>query len=408
MTRTFTFILLLSFSLSMFSQDSVQVTMGASYANEVFYSFEDGTLKSSARTDWDIAFNAAKMSVSILANTGSGLELYTYPDTIGSWDVVDTTDMSWTSLYNSIVTWETGAFNTNTNTGNFDYGWGIYNMSNHFIVGDSIYIVKLADGTYKKLAIIEKDAPNNQWTFKYADLDGGNEKSETFDADDYSTSFVYYSLANGDFVDQEPESRWQLLFTKYFDYTYMNGYGYNMTGILVNSDVYVQEVAGIDTASDSYDLSLFNDTISQIGSDWKTFDLNTYTYNVSDSLVFFVQDSLDSENGYPVYKMIITAFGGSTDGTVTFTQEKVSSSTSIYEEEQAALSVYPNPASNVLNINNNFSGTIEVAIYNINGRKVLYSSSVDKSLDISVLSPGIYNLVISAEDSMFTSKFIKE
>lgn len=414
MKRTFTLIVLLASASVIFAQNSIEVTMGASYVNEVFYSFEDGTLKSSARTNWDIAFSSDQMSVSVLANTGTGLMLYTYPNgDTASWATADTTGITWNPLYNSIVTWETGAFNTNTNldytTSTYDYGWGNYNTTNHYIVGDSIYILALADGSYKKLVIEEKNASDNQWTFKYADLDGSNEVTKTFDADDYSTTFVYYSLANNDFVDQEPGSRWQLLFTKYFDYTYMDGYGYNVTGVLMNSDVYAQEVAEVDTLSDSYELTLFNDTISQIGYDWKSFDHTNYSYSVTDSLVFFVQDSLDSDNGYPVYKIIFTGFSGSSDGTITFSQEKVYSSvTTISEVKQSGISVYPNPADSYINILHDLNSSAGLSVYNINGTKVLSSSTIENELNISALTPGIYSLIINTEGTMHTAKFIKK
>ena len=34
-----------------------------------------------------------------------------------------------------------GAFDTNQ-TGGFDYGWGVYNLQTHHIIGDSLFLIK--------------------------------------------------------------------------------------------------------------------------------------------------------------------------------------------------------------------------------------------------------------------------
>ncbi len=410
-----------------------QVSMGSSYANEVFYSFEDSVLRSSPRENWDIAFAADQMSVTVLANNGLGINVYTYSNgDTADWSSVDTSGMVWNPLYNSIATWETGAFNENTNlnytTYVFDYGWGNYDMSTHNISGDSIYIMSMSDGSYKKLVISEKNAVDNEWTFVYADLDGSNEETVTFGADTASSDFIYYSMTNNSFAGQGADSRWQLLFTKYYDYTYSDGMGYNVTGILTNSDVWVQEVSNVDTAANDYNLKLFTDTISTIGFDWKSFDHTTFTYKVSDSLVYFVQDVQDTIDGeFPIYKFIITGFDRTT-GTFTFTQELVGTDSSASavqnseEEENSnenetaitqnaiqALTVYPNPASDVLNIGSTFTNSnVQLSIYNMTGKLVLSSTSIENSLDISSLSMGIYNILIYNEGTIYSTKFIKQ
>ncbi len=414
MKRTFTLLSLIIISTSLFSQTEVQVSTGAGYTNEVYYNFDEGSLKTADRTEWDIAFISSQMSVSILANTGSGLNLYTYPNgTIDDWATVDTTGIEWNPLYNSIETWETGAFNANTDTSDqFDFGWGQYNMTNHFISGDSLYIIEINDTTYKKLAITEKDAMNNQFSFKYADLDGNNEVSETFDADDYATTYIHYSIKNGEFVDHEPESRWQLLFTRYFDYNVP----YYVTGILANSGVSIQEVTGVDQSTfEDYDTTLFNDTISQIGWDWKEFNMNTYQYDIADDIVFFVQDTLDGKDTHPIWKIYFTAFGGSTDGVYTFMQENLNEEqTGINVSSEADFSIYPNPANNQLNIIHSFNGEVEISIYSLEGKLILRNSTIESNglnnqiLDIEKLSPGIYSLSIRANNETVNRKFVKK
>jgi len=145
------------------------VFMGAGYSNEIYYSMSAGEQGSVARAQWDIAFRANRMSASILTNDGSGVELYSYPksDTSG-WATVDTSGLSnWTNMVNSTTDWEEGAFCRNQK-GHPDYGWGKYNSVSHNVMGDSLFIIKLHDGSFRKLWIMEKYSSNN--IFEFCDL----------------------------------------------------------------------------------------------------------------------------------------------------------------------------------------------------------------------------------------------
>ncbi|WP_418510017.1 T9SS type A sorting domain-containing protein [Corallibacter sp.] len=83
-------------------------------------------------------------------------------------------------------------------------------------------------------------------------------------------------------------------------------------------------------------------------------------------------------------------------------------SLSINEElKNKGVSIYPNPAKNVLHIKTNLSNIGVATVYNILGKKVLNTHlSENKSIDISKLSHGIYILKFSNSDKAF--KFIKE
>ncbi|MEI6175058.1 MAG: hypothetical protein WCR01_15035 [Bacteroidota bacterium] len=136
---------------------SDSVVMSAGYANEVYYSMENGIIQTSPRATWDISFRTSKRSSSILTNDGAGVVLYTYPkaDTAG-WASVDTAGLSsWQPMYNDPTDWENGAFSRNAK-GHPDYGWGIYNDVTHDLTGDSLFVIKLRDGSFKKLRIVKK------------------------------------------------------------------------------------------------------------------------------------------------------------------------------------------------------------------------------------------------------------
>lgn len=389
----------------------ININTGAGYAKEVYWGFEEGSHEV-LRSSWDIAFTTAKMDVSILANNGNKVQLYTYSKgAINDWETVDTAGMVWKPMYNSIATWQDGAFMQNQVAGNnFDFGWGKYNMSNHHIVGDSLYIIKVGENDYRKLAIIEKDAPANTWYFKYAKLDGSGLKEVTINADDYSSkAFVNYSIVNDEVVNNQAEAnKWQLLFTRYYDYTIP----YYVSGVLANQGVVVQEVrkSGMNQSTfNTFDLTAFSENISTIGSDWKTFNMAAMAYDIVDTVVYFVRKNPDGA----VWKLYFTEFGGMANGKYTFIQEEVSSE-GVEETTKAFLSVYPNPATSHISAVYDIDGPTRIAIYNMVGQEV-YAETVDNNnqlnkhvIDVQNLPQGVYNMLISNGQKNQTTKFVKQ
>jgi len=418
MKKTLLFAFTLLISLGLLAQVQKEVVTGAGYADDVYYSLENGTVTTVARNNWDIAFVTQVMSVSVLANNGSGVELYTYPDGgIDDWATVDTTGMDWTPMYNSIETWDMGAFNANTIPGDdFDYGWGRYNMTTHQITGDSIFIIRTLADSIMKVAITQKDPMTNTWEFKYAYLDGSNEQIVPLSAGAYVDKyFVHYSIDSTKFVDREPAMEdWDLLFTKYYDYNIP----YIVTGVLSNDDhVLAQEVreSGMDQSThNSYVDTAFTDTISIIGSDWKTFDMGSFTYLLNDTVVYYLKtDDGDSTTNSAYYKIYFTGFTGSSEGKYTFMQERLTFVSVGKNKVMNLLQVYPNPAADHINVVFDLVGRSEIDIIDMTGRLVRttrYDASgfTNLSLDVSSLNPGVFFVRVSAEGESNVLRFIKQ
>jgi hypothetical protein len=294
--------------------NAVELTMGPGYINTIYIDIETKKTNEQLRTSWDIAFKTAKQSASIFINDGSNVKLYAYPNgTIDDWATVDTSGLStWNVLYNdySAENWEEGAFSRNA-LGHPDYGWGTYNMSNHTVTGDSIFIIQLVDGSYRKLMVEQRPSTDNSYHIKYADLNGDNEKTAVVSTRNYDTkAFIYYSLLQNTVVDMEPvKEDWDLVFTKYMAMVYMGPtpVPYPVTGVL-SKDL---EIVKAEAETTDYASLDYSKVISSIGSDWKKFNMETYQYEVDTVSVFY----LKKDDNY--YSLRFTAFDMET-GNVSF------------------------------------------------------------------------------------------
>jgi hypothetical protein len=346
------------------------------------------------------------------------VQLYAYPGgDIDDWANVDTTGMDWTPLYNSIETFDMGAFNYNTIPGDdFDYGWGRYNMATHVITGDSLFVIKTVAGTYKKIAIVQKNPITNTWEFKFANLDGSDEQIVTLDAGTYIDKyFIHYSIDSLKWVEREPAmADWDLLFTKYKDYIDWPTYG-PVTGILINDNhVLAQEVreSGMDQSTHySYVDTAFKANISTIGSDWKKIN-ESFTFDLIDTVVYYLKIPKDDAS-HSYYKLYFTGFTGMSEGKYTFLQEKLEISSTREDELPTLLQVYPNPATDNIHVVFDLYGHTDIDIIDMTGRLVYtkaYTASgfTDLSLNLSNLNPGVFFVRVRAEDNSNVLRFIKE
>ena len=215
---------------------------------------------------------------------------------------IDTSGITgWPQMYNSMASWEEGAFGVNA-LGHPDYGWGVYNMITHGLTGDSIFVIKLQDESYKRLWIVNRTAAA-VYTIRYADLDGSNEHELEIDMKMYGDKqFVYYTMRGDSIADEQPlAADWDLMLTK-FTHT---GINYTVTGFLSNDGVTVSVFNAADsaTAADATlaDTTEWTDSISAIGNSW--YKLQGMSIVPLDTIVYFVKN--DSGD---VYKMQVTYF----------------------------------------------------------------------------------------------------
>lgn len=401
------------------------VTLGAGYANQVWYSLANDEKGTQSRANWDLAFNLKDITSPVFVNTnfnhmGSlGVTLWNYPkDDTSAWSSIDTTGLStWTPRQNSDTSWALGAMGNYIDPGNSnDVDWGVYDPTTHYITGDSLYIIKLTNGMYKKLWM--KHLKSGTFTFTYANLDGSNEQTAAIKKSDYAgKNFVYYSIENDAVVNREPlAADWDLTFTQYVSFI-PAGPGvimpYTVTGVLQNRGVTVAEVTKVPNKDtyNNYNGHPYATAINIIGSDWKS---NSGV--VKDSLVYFVK-AVDET----IWKMIFTGFesGVSGLGKIIFSKE-IMQSTSIRNAEgkaTATVSVYPNPAaaSQQTTIVYNFetaNTNAQLAVYDMAGR-VAYTAALDNNaglhtvqLPSNTLQAGMYIINISTDNGNVQQRMI--
>lgn len=397
-------ILLFSNNNPLQAQDDYDVSMGAGYVDEVFFSLKNGIVKTSPRNTWDIAFYTQAFSAGIITNDGAGVALYVYPNAaIDGWETFDTTGMSsWTPLFNNTTSWEEGAFNRNA-SGHPDYGWGIYNMNSHDVNGDSLYLIKPLDGVYRKLNIVKKLSSQNKYIIRYANLDGTNDKTDTLDVSPYVNRLnMAFSFTTG-IVDREPVlAEWDLLFTRY--YALVQNTPYPVNGILQKPQIAVAQAESVAPGYTDYTGMTFLTDADVIGHDWKTINMQTFQWEITDSLAYFIkaQDSA-------VYKLVFDGFSGGSSGTTAFTLQLLKPS-SIETTQIQGVKVYPNPASENFNIqlNSKLNGA-SLVLMDLSGR-ILLQQTIGNELMHEVrlpeMSKGVYLLLITDGRKTFSSKIL--
>lgn len=394
---------------ALFAQTSVTVTTGPGNAVQTFYSLQNGDQANAPLAEWDLAFEISGFTASILANTAKGMLVFKAPYSAEQWNSVDTTGMSasWTAAHNSDLTWSSGALNQGLTEDEFDLGWGVYNMITHTVVGDSLFVVKLGNGQWKKLRI--DGLATSTYTFTWANIDGSSEQSGSLNKTNYSgKNFGYFSLENNTALDREPATTsWDLLFTKYIAFVPT---AYGVAGVLQNRNTTVLQVDGVDPANAEWWGETFSPDINTIGYDWKTFNMTTFQYEYAEDRTYFVQDQVGN-----IWKLIFTGYGGGSTGDMTFTQELVSATSIEENTTEGTVLVYPNPAhgqaqlivdvptANAVLTVNDMSGKLvmQQLITGLNGLSL-------RSIDISNLQQGLYVVRLEGDGASSTARLIVE
>lgn len=395
-------------------------TMGAFYANQVYYSLANGTVAEVSNTNWDLALSMhghGAAGSAILINEGN-MTLWAYPGDTTNWSTFDTTGYAnWERLLNSDTSWTNGALNVRRGArGVFDMGWGLLNPQNNFwTFGDSLYLAKLDDNSYRKLWIVS--LKTGVWEFKYANIDGSNEQTFTIAKSAYpNRNFVYHSMKTNTTIDREPDNTtWDIMFGKHTDYINPPGMYVNVTGVFNNRNVWSAKAHLADSASAATATQAqtdLNQNVINIGREWKKRVQGNWVVN--DTIAYFVYDN-DSTNFYRIqFTGFESGFGPGNLGRSFFNTELLHTVGIEGVEKSMTLSIYPNPATDKVTLLLDYpeNDVMNIELINLSGQVVhreqvsLFSGVNQKQIDVSHLQSGIYLLNMINSDFKSTQKLI--
>lgn len=413
------------------------VSMSPNYESNIFYSLgSPGVVQQSvSSSDWHLAFSMNALdSASVMANQKGGLgdfvKVYNIHRPISDWSNANLGDTATAErLYNGLNGWHEGAFNQIPNASAFNYGWGTYNISSHKIKGDSMFIVKKGNDFYK-FAIDSLNPITYDWYIRVQkfDLIGMTHNYTISRSSGYTNRlFAYFNLDSTSAHDREPDvANWDLQFITFPAYIQAgpNSSYRGVTGVLHNRGRSVAEARSIDVDDAQ---TAFLPTISQpltgpawasgwesapyseIGYDWKDFNLGTFQYDVPDSLSYFISAVNDT-----VYQMQFLEFPGGATGNIKFRTRPIGLSPVAVKniEVFSKPSLYPNPAQNQVNFLFNASKNTEatLVITAMNGRTVHRNSKIVNAglnawqFNTSNLSSGHYVITLSNAQGVTTQK----
>lgn len=396
---------------------TVQLTMGPSYQNQVFFNLANENTKSQLASQWDVAFyRNSIMDMGIKVNDAKDIKVYQVSATPSAFDNIDLSQKAtWGNpLFNPDLTnrIQEGAFDTATllPSGQFNFGWGSYDMVTHIITGKVSFVLEYGDGTYYKFFINQFQGG---YSFKYAKWNGTSwdtTQTKTVANGSDDALFNYFSFESGEKVNNiEPaKNDWNFMLTRYYTF-YNNVMMYRMSGIIQNPNIKVAKIQSETQASSTFSApasTAYSDVITSIGHSWKP------TSGVHSDVVYYIKDA----NNY--YRLYFTENGGATTGNVSFKYKNITSELGVTDlGKKASFGVYPNPISNKkatilfdVKENANSNGTAE--IYDLTGKKV-FETKLSKQnglqqqdLNLSNLNAGTYLLKINYAGLSETKKII--
>lgn len=390
---------------------TVELTMGPSYANRVFFDFSENNIVSQTANTWDIAFyRVSSYSFGTRINDAQNIEVYEASSNPADWDAIDIANIgSWGDpLYNPDQTEDLfdGAFEQ----GSAPYGWGEYNTTTHHISGKVIFVLKYASGDYYKFFIEDY---YGGYTFKYAKWNGSSwdatvTKTVANGSDD--AYFNYFSFNTGEKVEglEPAKANWDLMFTRYWTF-YGGIMMYRMAGALQSPNISVARVQPEvqDTSvANAPAASSYSDIISTIGHSWKP------TSGVYDDVVYYIKQ------GSTYYRMYFISNGGASTGNMYFKYKDVTSVLGVQNVgDKASFGIYPNPTVDkkvtvLFDIKEKADNKGNVQVFDMAGKKVYESALTNQAgfykqeLNLQNLSSGIYLVKITYGGQSETKKLI--
>ncbi|MGQ9864406.1 MAG: T9SS type A sorting domain-containing protein [Bacteroidia bacterium] len=370
--------------------------MGSGYTNGVFYQLSSGTKTPIPMENWDIAFSVGPRTATLRISRNVTLWATTRSATPQGWNDLTVADTTF-HLYNSDENWLIGAFNQTANPTNpFDEGWGYYNPSTRHVVGDSLYLLKTAQGTYWKLWV-DSLLWDTLYVVHYAEVGNTTTNTLRIPKRNYpNRNFVYLSLSTSTLHNYEPpKTDWDLIALPYYTYLRPQGVYYPVTGVLANLGVKGKAFTLTSSANPdtlSWQNTSLDSTANFIGYDWKRFDMSTFQWTVADTIYYILRDKAGS-----YWRIRFKSFSGASTGRIVL-EKKLLAAPSALVGSTLPVRIFPNPTEGEIFLDMPETMTVEVQLLSPVGT-VLYQTQVRQAtrLLLPQLPEGVYLLRIFNE-----------
>ncbi|MEL1243304.1 T9SS type A sorting domain-containing protein [Flavobacterium sp. DGU11] len=403
---------------------TVNVSLQPQYASQVYYKFSTNTQTPVAASGWDLSFDkaAGQMAMGGIHVNDARIRVFQAAGTEAGYATVDVAqEATWTELFNSHLTWTEGAFDNADNDAPLAYGWGNYNMNSHHVDGVIVFVLKFADGSYKKLFLDDFNPYNGEITFKYASWNGTAWSADEVKTVNPSTlpssnTSVFFSLQTNDVVTVAPaDTAWDMVFRQYYGPVVSNGQTvmYKVTGALQSPLVAVAQVAETGNTGTTPNLpaaSAYSNEINTIGDDWKAFNGGGYAIDPANTYYVKYADGT-------VFRMYFTSFSGSAAGTLSFNYKNLSATAGMEDFNKNSFGFYPNPSVDknitlIYDFSNSISEKNTVSIYSMTGAKVFETELTNNSgfytqdINLSALTSGMYIVTMQSGKGSVSKKLV--
>lgn len=395
MTKLFSFLSLALMAGHVFAQDIVydDFSMSPGYEHMVYYSVDSGVVGQAVMASWDLAFDVRPMGGTARINGGQGMSLFP-AGPLSGWDAIDEsfveTAGTLAPLHNDQSSWGSGAFSQGGD-GGFDLGWGVYDMVTHYVISDSMYVISLPDGSWKKFALLSLQS--GAYAFQCANLDGTEYYEDQIVKDDYPGKLLaFYNLTTQEALDLEPNSGWDMLFIRYVEEIQPDVF-YGVTGALTNPETGIQMMEGlVDPFTEgAIDVPNMSYASNAVGYDWKSYAGGSFT--VLDDRCYFIHTVAGAD-----YRVVFTGFEGSMSGNIELGKLLLSGAqVDDLTEARESLDVFPNPATTNQNLNIRSSVPMtNLNVYGLAGARVYGNNTGGRNatLNLDNLHPGVYLLEV--------------
>lgn len=393
---------------------TVNMSMGASYQNRVFFDLSTNNTVTQPANTWDVAFyrNSA-FDFGSRVNDDKKIEVYEASNSAANWDNINIANIaSWGAVkYNpdNSTALHNGAFEQ----GSASSGWGVYG-SNHHVTGSIIFVLKyLGTGEYIKFMIEDYFGG---YTFKYSKWNAttstwGTTETRTLANGTDDAYFNYFSFTTGAKVEnmEPPKANWDLMFTRYYTF-YMNYMMYQMSGVLQSPTVSIAKVQPETQATATATIPVstaFSNNITTIGHSWKP------TSGFYNDVVYYIKQ------GSEYYRMYFISNEGTATGNMYFKYKNITSTLGITEvSKKASFGIYPNPTTAdkkvtvLFDVKEKANNKGSVEVYDLTGKRV-YNTELSnqtgfykQDLNLSHLPSGNYLVKISFGGQTETKKLI--